>query len=340
MLEKDPNLIKKYQAIVPMLEAMGELQALLKKRRERLGSLDFDLPESKIILDDKGKPIDIVIRERKLSERMIEEFMICANETVAEHFYWLETPFLYRVHDKPDSDKMDLIQTIVTAEGLSFSYSPDHVEAKELQNLLKEIKESKMAYPLNMLLLRSMKHAHYSAHAEGHFGLGLKYYTHFTSPIRRYSDLAIHRVIKEHLSVGLSAKRLKYLAPLMEKYASQASKMELLAETTERQEVVLKKVQFMSDKVLEIFEARIVSVTGFGFFVQLDNLVEGLVHLSTLDDDFYDVVPEQMALVGKHSKKQYKVGDIVRVKLVRVDTSEVKLDFELVKDKQDENSCK
>ena len=340
LLEKDPNLIKKYQAIVPMLEAMGELQALLKKRRERLGSLDFDLPESKIILDDKGKPIDIVIRERKLSERMIEEFMICANETVAEHFYWLETPFLYRVHDKPDSDKMDLIQTIVTAEGLSFSYSPDHVEAKELQNLLKEIKESKMAYPLNMLLLRSMKHAHYSAHAEGHFGLGLKYYTHFTSPIRRYSDLAIHRVIKEHLSVGLSAKRLKYLAPLMEKYASQASKMELLAETTERQAVGLKKVQFMSDKVLEIFEARIVSVTGFGFFVQLDNLVEGLVHLSTLDDDFYDVVPEQMALVGKHSKKQYKVGDIVRVKLVRVDTSEVKLDFELVKDKQDENSCK
>lgn len=340
LLEKDTKLIKKYQAIVPMLEAMRELQALLKKRRERFGSLDFDLPESKVILDDKGKPIDIVIRERKLSERMIEEFMICANETVAEHFYWLETPFLYRVHDKPDADKMALIQTIVTAEGLSFSYSPDDIKAKELQSLLAEIKESKLAYPLNMLLLRSMKHAHYSAHAEGHFGLRLKYYTHFTSPIRRYSDLAIHRVIKEHLSVGLSTNRLKYLAPLMEKYASQASKMELLAETTERQAVSLKKVQFMSDKVLEIFEARIVSVTGFGFFVQLDNLVEGLVHLSTLDDDFYDVIPEQMALVGKHGKKQYKVGDIVRVRLVRVDTSEVKLDFELVKDKQDENSRK
>lgn len=339
LLDNNEDLRKKYKSILPMLQDMEKLQHILYKKRFSNGSLDFELPESKVILDENGRPIDIVFRERRLAERLIEEFMICANQTVAEHFFWLESPFLYRVHEKPDREKLELIKTVLMPEGILLKVSDD-ISSKAFQELLGKIKDTSLDYPIGMLLLRSMKHAHYSSASDGHFGLGLKYYTHFTSPIRRYSDLAIHRIIKEHLSHGgLSQKRLKYLSNQVNCYAEQASKMELIAEDAERQAVALKKAQYMKNKVGESYLARIVSVLGFGFFVQLENSVEGLVHISTLEGDFYDFYPEKMAMVGRNTNKSYKVGDLVNVVLVNVNMREAKLDFEL-KEVDNESDCK
>lgn len=335
LLDDDKVLHQKYNSILPMLKDMEKLQGILYKKRFSNGSLDFELPESKIILDDNGNPIDIVFRERRLAERLIEEFMICANQTIAEHFYWLESPFLYRVHEKPEREKLDLIKTVLSPEGIVFKIT-DNLSSKAFQTLLDEIKDTSLAYPIGMLLLRSMKHAHYSSSADGHFGLGLKYYTHFTSPIRRYSDLAIHRIIKEHLHYGgLSQKKVRKLLTLVNRYAEQASKMELIAEDAERQAVALKKAQYMKNYVGGIYLARIVSVLGFGFFVQLENSVEGLVHISTLEGDFYDFDPEKLALIGRNTNKTFKVGDLVKVKLVNVNLKEAKLDFELEEDKNE-----
>lgn len=337
LLEEDKTIKETYSKILPMLQDMADLQKILYKKRFSGGSLDFELPETKVILNEDGYPIDIVFRERRLAERLIEEFMICANQTVAEHFFWLESPFLYRVHEKPEQEKLELIKNVLMPEGILFKITED-LSSKVFQNLLGEIKDSSLSYPIGMLLLRSMKHAHYSSSSDGHFGLGLKYYTHFTSPIRRYSDLAIHRIIKEHIAFGgLSNKRVRKLSTQVNRYAEQASKMELIAEDAERQAVALKKAQYMKKYVGKAYLARIVSVLGFGFFVQLDNSVEGLVHISTLDGDFYDFYPEKLAIVGRNTNKTFRVGDLVHVVLVNVNLREAKLDFELKE--EDDESC-
>lgn len=337
ILAGDTDLCQTYQAILDMLHDMKDLRDILKMKRTKRGAVDFNIPESVVRLNDEGKPIDIRFRDRGISETIIEEFMLVTNEAIAEKYFWLQTPFIYRVHEAPEEEKLESARDYLQVLGYNL---PDHgkVKPQDYQKLLDEVADAPAAYPINMVLLRSMNHAYYSEESKGHFGLAATYYTHFTSPIRRYSDLAIHRIIKEmiHHDQKLSSGRQKNLASRVKSYAEQASNTERVAEQAERDSVDLKKAEYMADYVGQAFAATIVSVTGFGFFVQLDNGVEGLVHISTLVDDFYHFDDRSLQLVGEHTATVYKLGQQVQVILTRALVEEAKLDFELVKPHKDQ----
>lgn len=340
ILNGDQTLIDEYSDVYDMILALNELREVLHKKRVKRGAIDFDIKESFVRLNDEGEPVEVGWRTRGDAEKIIEECMLIANETVAAHYFWLHVPFIYRVHEAPEFEKLDAAREFLYALGYTLPPDNEKVDNKSFQRILDKVHGETEAYSVNMVLLRSMKHAYYSTSPIGHFGLGAKYYTHFTSPIRRYSDLSIHRVIKEMIyhRNRLSEKRLSVLAQSMAKYAERASLTERIAEEAERDSVELKKVEFMLQREGETFAATVVSVVAFGLFVQLDNSVEGLVHISTMVDDFYQFQPGTLQLIGEHSRKVYELGQRVMVRLIRANMEAVQLDFELVTPQEGESS--
>lgn len=334
LVEQDETLCEQYKVLLPMLKDMEALQGILERKRIHRGAIEFHAPESKVILDKKGKPVRIEWRESGIADKIIEEFMLCANETVAEHYFWMEVPFLYRVHEEPRTEDVMEVNKFLQALGYSIKGAGNTIHPKAYQSIVEEVAGKPEEQIVNTVLLRSMQHARYDTEALGHFGLSAQYYSHFTSPIRRYPDLAIHRVIKELLHNGnrLNEKRIAVLNKKMAHYAMQSSQREKVAEDAERDSVDLKKVEFMQPHVGETFTAKISGVTNFGLFVQLDNSIEGLVHISTLVDDFYQFWPESFSLLGEHSRKVYQLGQVLKVRLTRVSVEDRQIDFEVVKE--------
>ena len=339
LMEQDEQLCSKYRELIPMLEQMEQLQHILERKRMLRGAIEFHAPESKVILDKKGNPVRIEWRESGIADKIIEEFMLCANETVAEHYFWMEVPFLYRVHEEPATEDVLDVNKFLQALGYSIKGAGNTVHPKAYQSVVQQVEGKTEEVLVNSVLLRSMQHARYDTEALGHFGLSATYYSHFTSPIRRYPDLAIHRVIKELLHNGgqFDRKRTEVLQKNMAHYAAQSSQREKIAEEAERDSVDLKKVEYMLPYVGEVFPAKISGVTNFGIFVQLENSIEGLVHISTLIDDFYQFRPESFSLIGEHTKKVYQLGQEIVVRLTRVNKDERQIDFEVVEEHENHN---
>lgn len=332
LVDEDPELIERYSDLVEDFRLMRELALKLRNRRMRRGAVDFDFVESKVIVDENGKPVDIVKRERSIAEQIIEEFMLAANETVAEHFHWLKVPFIYRIHEDPDQEKLQNFMAFAANFGHQVKGRGNSIHPRALQNLLEAIQGTKEQTVLSTMMLRSMKQAKYDAESTGHFGLAAEYYSHFTSPIRRYPDLVIHRVIREVLENGgaLDEKRHEVLAGRMADIAQQSSERERVAVDAERDTEALKKAEFMLDKVGEEFEGIISSVTSFGMFIELENTVEGLIRLSAMTDDYYHFDEGHMALIGERTSKVYRIGDDVKVRVAKVNMDDHTIDFEMV----------
>ena len=330
LLEKDDeNLKVKYSHIYEELKLMEELCHILTEKRNNRGSLDFDFPEAQIILDDNGIPIDIRKEDRRIANRIIEEFMLVSNETIAEYMYWAQVPFIYRIHEDPDSEKIAGFNKFVHNFGYSLKGFQD-IHPKELQNLMNNIKGKKEENLINTLLLRSLKKAIYSSEVNGHFGLAAKYYCHFTAPIRRYADLEIHRIIKSYINGKLYPDKIEKLERILPEIAEQASVMERKAEEAERAVDDIKKAQYMKDRIGEVYEGLVSSLTHFGMFVQLDNTIEGLVHFSNMVNDYYYYDEEKYYIIGELTKKQYRIGDTVKIKVIGVDILKGNIDFILV----------
>jgi ribonuclease R len=334
--EEDAELMERYKDLVDDFRTMKELALKLRTNRMRRGAVDFDFDEAKVIVNDEGKAVDIVKRERTIAEQIIEEFMLAANETVAEHFHWLKVPFLYRIHEDPDPEKLQNFMAFAANFGHQIKGRGNSIHPRALQALLEDIQGTKEQTVLSTMMLRSMKQAKYDAESTGHFGLAAEYYSHFTSPIRRYPDLVIHRVIREVLENGgaLSADRQEYLTARMPDIAQQSSERERVAVDAERDTEQMKKAEYMLDKVGEEFEGMISSVTSFGMFIELDNTVEGLTRLSALTDDYYHFDEQHMALIGERTSKVFRIGDEVKVRVARVNMDDYTIDFELVDMKQ------
>ncbi|MGV6937501.1 ribonuclease R [Paenibacillus sp. CMM36] len=334
--EEDAELMERYKDLVEVFGTMKELALKLRANRMRRGAVDFDFDEAKVIVDDEGKAVDIVKRDRTIAEQIIEEFMLAANETVAEHFHWLKVPFLYRIHEDPDPEKLQNFMAFAANFGHQIKGRGNSIHPRALQTLLEDIQGTKEQTVLSTMMLRSMKQAKYDAESTGHFGLAAEYYSHFTSPIRRYPDLVIHRVIREVLENGgaLTAERQEYLTARMPDIAQQSSERERVAVDAERDTEQMKKAEYMLDKVGEEFEGIISSVTSFGMFIELDNTVEGLTRLSALTDDYYHFDEQHMALIGERTSKVFRIGDEVKVRVARVNMEDYTIDFELVDMKQ------
>lgn len=330
LLEKDDEKLKeRYAHIYDDLKLMEELCHILNEKRERRGSLDFDFPETKIILDDRGIPIEIRAEERRIANRMIEEFMLVCNETVAEYMYWSQVPFIYRIHEDPDIEKINQFNKFIHNFGYNLKGSQE-VHPKELQSLMNKMKGKKEESLINTLMLRSLKKARYSSEVAGHFGLATKYYCHFTSPIRRYPDLQIHRIIKSYIKGKLAPDKMDVLENRLAYVADISSTNERIAEEAERAVEDLKKAEYMKERVGNVYEGMVCSLTHFGMFVQLDNTIEGLVHFSNMTDDYYFYDEEKYYIIGELSKKQYRIGDMVNIKVIGADVLKGTIDFMLV----------
>ena len=332
--DNDEELIKKYDYLVDDFKTMEELCLILREKRMKRGAIDFDFEESKIILNNNGKPIDIKPYEREIANRIIEEFMLVCNETIAEHMFWTNLPFVYRVHENPDEEKLEKFREFIYNLGYTMKVSQD-IHPRILQEVLEKVKGKKEETVVSTLLLRSMMKAKYTPECSSHFGLAATYYCHFTSPIRRYPDLQIHRIIKEYLNGKIDEKRITKLTPIVDIAAKQSSEMERLAEEAEREVDDLKKAEYMMDRIGEEFEGIISSVTSFGIFVELPNTVEGLVHINDLDDDYYIYDEQHLMLLGQRNKKVYRLGDSVKVKCSRVDIDNREVFFDIVESEQD-----
>lgn len=322
---EDSPFYEGYKEFLPMLKRMGFLSKLLRERRVKRGAIDFAFPESKIILDEQGKPLDVILYKRSFATSIIEEFMLVANETIAEEYFWLEIPFVFRSHTEPDSEKIEKLSKFISYFGYSFKGSATH--PKNIQNLLSNLENTKEETIISRLVLRSLKQARYSPKNEGHFGLAAQYYCHFTSPIRRYPDLQIHRIIKENLSGEIVPKRIEYYQNILNEVCKICSITERTAEEAERETDNYKKVEYMCDKVGNTFEAIISGVTSWGIYVELSNTIEGMIAVSNMDDDYYIFDDERFMFVGERFKKVYALGDKVSVKLIRANTEIRKLDF-------------
>ena len=322
-----PELLAQYQEILPMLEEMEDLRQILGRKRRKRGSVNFDLPESKIILDENGKPVEIKPYERSISTNMIEEFMLVCNETIAENSFWQEMPFMYRSHQEPDEDKLEKMEQFIRGFGYHLRKKDGEIHPREIQKVLREAEGKDEERIITRIILRSMMQARYTAENGGHFGLAAKYYCHFTSPIRRYPDLEIHRMIKKMLHGQLDEKASANYRKKMPDWAKHCSKQERVAEDAERDTDTLKKVEYMADKVGEIYEGIISGVTGWGIYVELPNTIEGMVALNQMDDDFYEFDDKNMMVYGKRTKKSYRLGDRVVVSVVKVDRMMNTIDF-------------
>ncbi|MGN7387508.1 ribonuclease R [Sporosarcina sp. SAFN-015] len=332
---KDEELMKKYEHIVPMLNDMAELASILRQKRIDRGAIDFDFKESKVIVDEKGWPTDIVLRERTAAERLIEEFMLAANETVAEHFHWMQVPFLYRIHEDPKVEKLQRFFEFLTNFGIVVKGTGNKVHPRALQEIVESIEGMPEETVISTMLLRSMQQAKYFEESLGHFGLSADFYTHFTSPIRRYPDLIVHRLIRTYLiEKDVSSETIAHWNANMSEIAQHTSERERRAVDAERDTDALKKAQYMLDKIGEEFDGVISSVTNFGMFVELENTVEGLVHVSYMTDDYYRFDDRQMMMIGEHTGKQFRIGDEVTIRVVSVKPEESAIDFEIAGMKQ------
>lgn len=330
-----PALLEQYAEILPMLEDMEELRQILGEKRRKRGSVNFDLPESKIILDESGKPIDIKPYEKSIATNMIEEFMLVCNETIAENSFWQEMPFMYRSHQEPDEDKLEKMEQFLRGFGYYLRKKDGEIHPRELQKVLQKAEDTDEERIITRMVLRSMMQARYTAENGGHFGLAAKYYCHFTSPIRRYPDLEIHRMIKKMLHGELDEKASAYYRRKMPDWAKHCSKQERVAEDAERDTDALKKVEFMEDKVGQIYEGIISGVTNWGIYVELPNTIEGMVALSQMDDDYYEFDEKKMLVFGKRTKKSYRLGDKVVVSVAKVDRMMGTIDFVFEEENED-----
>ncbi|MER2262665.1 MAG: ribonuclease R [Psychrobacillus sp.] len=329
--EKDEDLIERYKDLVPMFENMAELAAVLRKKREERGAIDFDFPEAKILVDDDGWPTEVAIRERTVAEKLIEEFMLAANETVAEHFKWMDVPFIYRIHEDPKPEKLQRFFGFLTNFGLVVKGTGNDIHPKALQEIIESIEGMPEEPVISTMLLRSLQQAKYYGECLGHFGLSTEFYTHFTSPIRRYPDLIVHRLIRTYLVNGdVSSATVNHWGAIIDDIAEHTSKRERRAVDAERDTDALKKAQYMADKIGEEFEGIVSSVTNFGMFIELPNTIEGLVHVTNMTDDYYRFDDRQMMMIGERSGKQFRIGDEVTVKVSGVKPEEAAIDFEVV----------
>ena len=327
LAENDEELCNQYGELVPHLEQMERLCRILKERRLRRGAIDFDFPEIKVKLDEQGHPLELVKRVRSIAESIIEEFMLVANETVAEHLHRTGVPAVFRVHDEPDTEKMEKLNHLLHTFGQQLN-KVEEVQPLALQKILAKISGRPEERIISTVMLRSLKQARYEAENRGHFGLAARYYTHFTSPIRRYPDLVVHRLVRETFNSGdISAKRREKLALMLPQIALHSSERERAAAEAERETVDLKKVEYMAQFVGDEFDGIINGVTAFGLFVELDNGVEGLIHVSAMDDDYYHYHEADYALWGERTGKSFRLGDAVKVRLVKVNPEERTIDL-------------
>ena len=325
--DHDEEERREYEALVPMFELMRELAGILREKRKKRGSIDFDFPESKIVLDAQGHPIEIKPYERNVATKIIEDFMLIANETVAEHFHWMELPFVYRTHDNPDPEKIDKLGTFIRNFGYSIKSRQEDIHPKELQKLLAKIEDTPEEALISRLTLRSMKQAKYTIDCTGHFGLACQYYCHFTSPIRRYPDLQIHRIIKEQLRGRLNEKRIDHYNEILPEVAKHSSEMERRADEAERETDKLKKVEFMERHIGEIYEGVISSITAWGVYVELPNTIEGMIHVSMLPGDYFYYDEETYEMVGQATDIRYKLGQTLKIRVNATDKITRTIDF-------------
>ena len=325
--DKDPDEIGRYEKLVPMFELMEELAGILRARRHQRGSINFDFPESKMVLDENGKPLEIKPYDRNVATKIIEEFMLIANETVAEDYYWQELPFVYRTHEAPDEEKMRKLATFINNFGYTMHIGVNEIRPKEVQKLLAKVEGSPEETLISRLALRSMKQAKYTPENTGHFGLAAPYYTHFTSPIRRYPDLQIHRIIKDNLRGRMNEDKIEHYQSILPEVTKHASETERRADEAERETIKLKKAEYMEAHIGEEFEGVISGITKWGIYVELPNTVEGLVHVTNMYDDHYDYYEERYEMIGEHTHKVYKLGQTVRVQVIGTDRLTRTVDF-------------
>ncbi|RSK28530.1 ribonuclease R [Bacillus sp. HMF5848] len=331
LVDKDEETRKRYNSLVPMFEQMEQLASLLREKRFGRGAIDFDFKEAKVLVDNEGKPTDVVIRERSIAERLIEEFMLLANETIAEHFHWLNVPFIYRIHEDPNPDKLRRFLEFITNFGYVVRGTGNSIHPRALQEILEAVNGKPEETVVSTVMLRSMKQAKYFEESLGHFGLSTDFYTHFTSPIRRYPDLIVHRLIRTYLIEGKVDETTRALwNEKIPDIAEHTSNMERRAVDAERETDDLKKAEFMEDKVGEEYEGIISSVTNFGMFVELPNTIEGLVHVSYLTDDYYRYDERNLAMIGERTGNVFRIGDEITVRVVNVNKDERSIDFEVV----------
>lgn len=329
LADHDAATIAEYEVLVPMFLRMETLSAILRKKRMKRGAIDFDFPETKVVLDEQGVPVAIKPYERNVATKIIEDFMLIANETVAQDYFWQDAPFLYRTHEKPDSEKIHKLSTFINNFGYSIHIGSDEVHPKELQKLLEKIEGTDQEGLISRLTLRSMKQARYSPICSGHFGLAANYYCHFTSPIRRYPDLQIHRIIKENLRGRFNEARRTHYEAILPEVAKHTSEMERRADEAERETIKQKKVEYMEGHIGEVFSGVISGVTEWGFFVELANTVEGLVRVTSLTDDFYEYYEDSYELVGQATNRRYKLGQRIRVRVEQADRLMRTIDFSI-----------
>ncbi len=322
----DNEQIKEYMDFVPMLEDMNKLRLILNHKRKQRGSVNFDFPETKITLDNNGKVINIGPYERNFATNLIEEFMLVCNETIAEDYYWQETPFVFRNHEQPDGEKIEGLKKLISAFGYKIK-GKDEIHPKEIQSLVEKVGGTPQEHIISRMILRSMKQAKYQAENLGHFGLAAKFYCHFTSPIRRYPDLQIHRIIKEVINGGILPNRINHYDKILSEVAYHCSTTERTAADAERESDRLKMAQYMSEHIGEEYYGIISGVTSYGIYVELDNTVEGMVSLNAIEDDFYDYEEENLCVVGKRTGKIYRLGDNVKIKVIRADIQARTVDF-------------
>ncbi|WP_338443220.1 ribonuclease R [Bacillus spizizenii] len=331
LVDDDEELKQKYEPLVPMFKDMERLAQILRDKRMNRGAVDFDFKEAKVLVDDEGAVKDVVIRERSVAEKLIEEFMLVANETVAEHFHWMNVPFIYRIHEEPNAEKLQKFLEFVTTFGYVVKGTAGDIHPRALQSILDAVRDRPEETVISTVMLRSMKQAKYDPQSLGHFGLSTEFYTHFTSPIRRYPDLIVHRLIRTYLINGKvdEATQEKWAERLPD-IAEHTSTMERRAVDAERETDDLKKAEYMLDKIGEEFDGMISSVTNFGMFVELPNTIEGLVHVSFMTDDYYRFDEQHFAMIGERTGNVFRIGDEITVKVVDVNKDERNIDFEIV----------
>ena len=337
LTEEDEEECRKYEELVPMFRQMETLSGILRAHRKQRGAIDFDFPEAKVILDEKGRPVEIRAYERNVATKLIEDFMLLANETVAEDYYWQELPFVYRVHEAPDEEKMQALALFINNFGYSLHLGVNEIRPKEIQKLLSKVEGTPEEPLISRLALRSMKQAKYTPENAGHFGLAASYYTHFTSPIRRYPDLQIHRIIKDNLRGRMTPEKRAHYEAILEEVTKQSSEMERRAEEAERETVKLKKTEYMEKHIGEYFDGVVSGITKWGVYVELENTIEGLVHVVNMTDDHYEYYEERHEMVGMHTGKTYKLGQRVRICVLDTDRFLRTIDFKFAREgeKQD-----
>ena len=331
----DETVLKRYEKYISYFDLMAELANILKAKRKENGYLNLEIPESKIILDENGVAIDVKKYETYFANEIIEQFMLIANETVAEKFYWLDAPFIYRVHEEPDMEKINELNKFLYNFGLKIKANKDNIYPKEFAKILEEIKGKDEEKVVSHLLLRTLKVARYEDINKGHFGIASKYYCHFTSPIRRYPDLFIHRIISKYLDNDYLVNDfwIKKYEKRAEKKAENCSERERVATKVEREAEDIKKAEFMESKIGEEYEGIVSSVTNFGIFVELDNTVEGLIRYEKLGDEYFIYNEEKRQAIGEHTGKVYQIGDKVKIRVANASKLMRQIDFEICEEK-------